>query len=277
LGALDFAGGTVAHITSGTAGLVYCWILGPRHAPFQNSNTVKSTTTIHSTKSTTSSTSISIPQSPIFRPHSPTLVALGTALLWFGWMGFNGGSALGATSRAVNAVVGSHLAACAGGLTWCILEYIHKRRKLNHIRQIESKEHHHHHQNPTTFPSSSSSSYNSHDHYQGKFSLVGLCTGVVAGLATVTPACGFVAEGYGLLFGALGSIVCFYVVEYKDEWGKRWGIDDALDVFGVSFLLSFYFPTSFFFAWFYYTLQYSYYIPFPPVCIRFIMLEVHLE
>jgi Amt family ammonium transporter len=102
-----------------------------------------------------------------FKPHNVVNVVLGTALLWIGWFGFNGGSALGANLRAVSACISTHLAACAGGVMGSLLDYIASYKKDEKGRLTENA---------------------------GKFSIVGFCNGAVAGLVAVTPAAGYVSH-----------------------------------------------------------------------------------
>ena len=123
-------------------------------------------------------------------PHSPGLVMMGAAMLWVGWYGFNGGSALAANADAGMAIAATHLSACMAGLVWGALEWIRF----------------------------------------GRPSMIGAVTGVVAGLATVTPASGFISPTSALMLGAVGSVVCFFCVGLVKE---RLHIDDSLDVFAV--------------------------------------------
>jgi ammonium transporter, Amt family len=161
MGVLDFAGGIVVHTSAGIAALVTTVIIGKRkhlaHVP---------------------------------SPHNLPFVVLGTGLLWFGWFGFNAGSALAVNGVAVNAFVVTNTAAAAAGLSWALLEWIRNGK-------------------PTVF---------------------GIVTGVIAGLATVTPACGYVTVGSALIIGILASIVCFISVAVIKP---RYGYDDSLDAFGV--------------------------------------------
>jgi len=160
-GALDFAGGVVVHISSGISALVFALVLGAR---------------------------LGYPrEKPV--PHNLTMTLLGAALLWFGWFGFNGGSALGANGTAVVALVNSQLAAAAGALTWMIVDL--KRWK--------------------------------------KGSSLGFASGFVAGLATVTPAAGYIAPTSALVLGVAAGLLCYSAVVMKD----RFGYDDSLDVFGI--------------------------------------------
>ena len=115
---------------------------------------------------------------------------IGTGLLWVGWFGFNGGSALGANSRAVFAIVATHLAASAGALTWMALEWWTR----------------------------------------GKPSVLGMISGAVAGLGTITPASGFVLPWHGVVIGVIAGAVCFWSCT---KLKLRLGYDDSLDVFGV--------------------------------------------
>ncbi len=123
-------------------------------------------------------------------PHNPGMTMMGAGMLWVGWYGFNAGSALAANGDAGAALVATHMSAASAGLVWAMIE----RRRF------------------------------------GRSSMVGLVTGVVAGLATVTPASGFVGPLGGVVLGALGSVVCFYAVELVKH---RLKIDDSLDVFAV--------------------------------------------
>jgi Amt family ammonium transporter len=123
-------------------------------------------------------------------PHSPVLVMIGAALLWVGWYGFNAGSALGAGQSAGNAMLVTHLSASAAALTWMAIEWI----KF------------------------------------GRPGLVGAVTGLIAGLATITPAAGSVGPLGAVIIGVLASVVCFYAVTLIRNKLK---IDDSLDVFAV--------------------------------------------
>ncbi len=123
-------------------------------------------------------------------PHNPGMTMMGAGMLWVGWYGFNAGSALAANGDAGAALVATHMSAATAGLVWAVIERIRF----------------------------------------GRSSMVGLVTGVVAGLATVTPASGFVGPLGGVLLGAAGSVVCFYAVELVKH---RLRVDDSLDVFAV--------------------------------------------
>ena len=162
LGVLDFAGGLVIHLSAGSAGLVAAIMLGSRRG-YGSEN---------------------------LAPHDLSLAVIGTGLLWVGWFGFNGGSALQANSRAVMAILSTHLAACAGALTWSAIEWI-KRRKP---------------------------------------SVLGMISGAVAGLGTITPASGFVTPGEGLLIGLIAGGVCYWACTSLKH---RYKYDDTLDVFGI--------------------------------------------
>lgn len=147
LGALDFAGGTVVHISSGVSALVAAWVLGPRKT---------------------------YPNQPA-APHNVPYILLGAGLLWFGWFGFNGGSALASGSLATVAFVATTTSASAAGLVWVILEWI----------------------------------------LRGKPTAVGIATGAVAGLVGITPAAGFVTPVAALLIGAITATACFFAVSLK--------------------------------------------------------------
>ena len=136
-GLLDFAGGTVVHLNAGIAGLVAAYVVGKRYG--------------YGTEN--------------FAPYNLSLAVIGTGLLWVGWFGFNGGSALGANSRAVYAIVATHLAASAGALTWMVLEW----------------------------------------GTRGKPSVLGMISGAIAGLGTITPASGFVLPWHGLVIGVIAG------------------------------------------------------------------------
>ncbi len=162
MGLLDFAGGTVVHITAGVAALVAAIYLGPRDG----------------------FTKVPMP------PHNMTMTVTGAGLLWVGWFGFNGGSALAANGDAAMAMLVTHISASMGALTWMTLEW-------------------------WKF---------------GKPSALGIVTGMVAGLGTITPASGFVGPGGALIIGLLAGITCFYATLYIKKVLK---IDDSLDVFPV--------------------------------------------
>ena len=162
MGVMDFAGGLVVHATAGTSALVIAAMLGPRDGWPRE----------------------------LRPPHNPGLTIIGAGLLWVGWYGFNGGSALTADAAAGNAILATHMSASVAGLVWMTIEWIRF----------------------------------------GRPSVVGTVTGVVAGLATVTPASGFVSPLGGCILGIAGAIVCFFAVDYVKHKMK---IDDTLDVFAV--------------------------------------------
>ncbi|EKD27807.1 MAG: hypothetical protein ACD_79C00566G0003 [uncultured bacterium] len=165
LGALDFAGGTVVHINAGIAGLVLALALGKRK------NLDKS--------------------APL--PHNMPFVVLGTGLLWFGWFGFNAGSALSANGLAVNAFVVTNTAAAAAGLTWALIEWL----KI------------------------------------GKPTVFGTASGIVAGLVAITPAAGFVSVVPAIVIGIVVSFVCFFMVSIiKPKLGYDDSLD-AFGVHGI--------------------------------------------
>jgi Amt family ammonium transporter len=124
-----------------------------------------------------------------YRPHNVTHVVIGTVFLWVGWFGFNAGSALSANLRAVMAAVVTNLAASVGGVTWCLLDYRLER----------------------------------------KWSTVGFCSGVIAGLVAITPGSGFVTPWAAFIFGVVGATACNYATKLK--YVMR--VDDALDIFAV--------------------------------------------
>jgi Amt family ammonium transporter len=162
LGALDFAGGTVVHVSSGVSALVAALVIGKRKG---------------------------YPEKTI-RPHDLTLTVIGTALLWFGWFGFNAGSALTAGGLASLAFVNTNTAAAAAGLTWVFFDWSR----------------------------------------HGKPTVLGICSGAVAGLVAVTPAAGFVDPMSAIIIGFGAGVFCYYAVSALKP---RIGYDDALDVFGI--------------------------------------------
>ena len=164
-GVKDFAGGIVVHTTAGFSALAAVHMLGKRSAIIPEN------------------------KAPDDEPHSIPLVALGTGLLWFGWFGFNGGSALASTGSAAFAAVNSEIAASTALTIWTLIDW----------------------------------------YRNGKPSLVGLCVGAVAGLATITPCAGFVRPWAAFIIGILAAFCCYLCCEIKNYF--KW--DDALDVWGV--------------------------------------------
>jgi Amt family ammonium transporter len=149
LGGLDFAGGTPVHISSGTAGLAISIYLGKRRG--------------YGTDRLA------------YKPNNTTYVILGTVFLWFGWFGFNGGSALSANLRAAQACIVTNLAASVGGLTWMLWDYRLER----------------------------------------KWSAVGFCSGAISGLVAITPASGFVGSPAAVVFGVVAGTVCNFATQLK--------------------------------------------------------------
>ena len=167
-GVLDFAGGTVVHISSGFSALILAMLLGPRRDYRPGRSAIL--------------------------PHNLTLTLLGAGLLWFGWFGFNAGSAVAAEHPVAGHIAGlafatTQTAAAAGALTWLLIEWWHQRR-------------------PTS---------------------LGLVSGILAGLVAITPAAGHVIPAAALAFGALGAAACYGAVQMK----QRFTYDDSLDAFGV--------------------------------------------
>jgi Amt family ammonium transporter len=162
LGLIDFAGGTVVHINAGVAGLVAALMVGARTG-YGREN---------------------------MSPYDLSMAFVGLGLLWVGWFGFNGGSALAVGSRAVYAMVATHLSACAGALVWGGIEWMQR----------------------------------------GKPSLLGLISGAVAGLGTITPASGYILPWHGAVIGALAGLICFLA---STALKSKLRYDDSLDVFGV--------------------------------------------
>ncbi len=162
LGFMDFAGGAVVHITCGTAAIVAAVTMGSRRG-FPDRMTP---------------------------PHNMTLTVMGAGMLWVGWFGFNGGSALAANGDAAMAIAVTHISAAAGAFVWMVAEWIRF----------------------------------------GKPSMLGAVTGMVAGLATITPASGYVGPAGALIIGIAAGVVCFAATNFLKRTLK---IDDSLDVFPV--------------------------------------------
>ena len=162
LGAIDFAGGIVVHITAGIAALVMALKIGWRRY-YENAPTP---------------------------PHNIPFVVLGTGLLWFGWFGFNAGSGLAADGIAGNAFLVTHIAAAVAGLTWALLDWFLNKK-------------------PT---------------------IIGICTGIIAGLAAITPTAGFVDVKAAMIIAIVSAVVCFLMVGLVKV---KLGYDDSLDAFGV--------------------------------------------
>jgi len=162
IGALDFAGGIVVHVSSGVSALVTAALIGKRLGY----------------------------EKQAFTPHNLPITVLGGGLLWFGWFGFNAGSALEAGGIAANAFVTTNVSAAAAGLTWALIEW----------------------------------------QQQGAPTVLGIVTGAVAGLVSITPACGFVGPLSAVAIGILGGIFSYLAVTALKP---KVGYDDSLDVFGV--------------------------------------------
>lgn len=162
MGTLDFAGGIVVHTTAGVSALVAALLVGKRQG---------------------------FPRT-LMLPHAPSLTMAGAALLWVGWFGFNGGSALAANDDAASAIINTHIGACVAALVWLLIERF----------------------------------------TVGKPTSVGFATGAVAGLATVTPAAGFISPGAAIVLGAIAAAVCYPMIQIVKQ---RLKIDDSLDVFAV--------------------------------------------
>ncbi len=160
-GVLDFAGGLVVHLSSGISALAAVLVIGKRH------NYGKER----------------------YMPHNLTMTMLGTALLWFGWFGFNAGSALSAGALATSTFVVTNIAGAAGTLGWVVFEWLKN----------------------------------------GKPTMLGAASGAVAGLATITPASGFVSPVAAIIIGFAAGALCYHAVNLK----FKFGYDDALDVVGV--------------------------------------------
>ena len=160
-GVLDFAGGIVVHITSGISALAAALIIGKRKGYMHEA----------------------------FTPHNLPMTVLGAGLLWFGWFGFNAGSALSSGTLSAMTFVVTHISAVSATLTWVIIEWLHR----------------------------------------GKPTMFGAATGSIAGLATITPASGFVGPMSALCIGLAAGAVCYAALNMKN----RFGYDDSLDAFGV--------------------------------------------
>ena len=160
--AIDFAGGTVVHMSSGWSALILCLILGKR---------------------------VGFGKEPM-PPHSMVLCMVGTGMLWVGWYGFNAGSAVAADGVAANAFMTTTMATATASFIWALAEYV----------------------------------------VRGKPSILGFCSGAVAGLVVVTPACGFITASGAMVIGILAGLVPFFACYKLKAW---LGYDDALDTFGV--------------------------------------------
>ncbi len=161
MGVLDFAGGVVVHLTSGISALAAALVVGKRKGYMHD----------------------------IIMPHNLPMTVLGAGLLWFGWFGFNAGSALSAGALSTMAFVATHTAAVSATLSWSVIEWVHRGR-------------------PTMF---------------------GAATGAIAGLATITPASGFVSPMSAFVIGIAAGGVCYIALNLKGKFGY----DDSLDAFGV--------------------------------------------
>lgn len=162
LGALDFAGGTVVHISSGASALAAAFVLGKRRG-YMNE---------------------------IMAPHNLPMTVMGAGLLWFGWFGFNAGSSLGANGLAASAFVATNTAAAAAALSWMIAEWAHR----------------------------------------GKPTVLGLASGLVAGLVAITPAAGFVGPVSSIILGLAAGVICYLSVSFVKPLLRY---DDSLDAFGI--------------------------------------------
>jgi len=161
-GVMDFAGGMVVHTTAGISALVIALLLGKRDG---------------------------FPRTMML-PHAPGLTMIGAMLLWVGWFGFNGGSAVAANDMASSAIINTHAAACTAALVWILVEKF----------------------------------------TVGKPTSVGFATGAIAGLATITPAAGYVSPGAAIVFGAAAGVVCYGAIQLVKQ---KLHVDDSLDVFAV--------------------------------------------
>jgi Amt family ammonium transporter len=161
LGAADFAGGTVVHLNAGAAALACALVLGRRRGW----------------------------RTEYMAPHNLPLVLAGTGLLWFGWFGFNGGSARGANGVAAGAIAATHLAAATAALTWMVVEWNHR----------------------------------------GKPTVLGIASGAIAGMASVTAGAGYVGSFSAVLIGAVAGALAYLAI----VWKGKFGYDDTLDVVGL--------------------------------------------
>jgi Amt family ammonium transporter len=160
--AIDFAGGTVVHMSSGWSALILCMILGKR---------------------------LGFGKEPM-PPHNMVLCMVGTGMLWVGWYGFNAGSAVAADGIAANAFMTTTMATAVASFVWAMAEYI----------------------------------------FKGKPSILGFCSGAVAGLVVITPACGFVTVSGAIVIGIAAGLIPYFAVVKLKSW---LGYDDAIDTFGV--------------------------------------------
>ena len=159
--ALDFAGGTAIHINAGVAALVLALVLGKRKGLGEED----------------------------MSPHNLSLLLIGTGVLWFGWFGFNAGSAGAADGIAIQALINTFVAGSAGIVGWIGIEWLK----------------------------------------DGKTTVLGTASGLVAGLVAITPAAGYVTSGSSIIFGLVAGVICYFAVKLKDALGY----DDSLDVVGI--------------------------------------------
>ncbi len=160
MGAVDFAGGMVVHVSSGFGALALALLIGKRYGYGEHS----------------------------IEPHSIPLTLIGLAMLWFGWFGFNGGSALQANKIAINAIVVTFVASCFAGLTWMAVSWV-----------------------------------------KGKPGSLGIASGVIAGLASITPAAGFVDVSGAVIIGVISGILCFIALDLR----IKKGVDESLDAWAI--------------------------------------------
>ncbi len=160
IGSLDFAGGMVVHVSSGFGALALALVVGKRYGYGEHS----------------------------IEPNNIPLTLVGGALLWFGWFGFNGGSALHADRIAVNAIAVTFIASCFAGLSWMVMSWL-----------------------------------------KGKPGSLGIASGIIAGLASITPAAGFVGTEGAIIIGIIAGIICFIALDFR----IRKGIDESLDAWAI--------------------------------------------
>jgi len=206
-GALDFAGGTPVHITAGTSALAYALFHRLQLHRYNRRQKLANGTE-------------KPPSNWIQREdqeHVPT-VAIGTILLWIGWFGFNGGSALGANMRAVSAIFSTHLAACAGGISASVLNGIYNHARLYEIKQIRIN---------NAQPPLTAGELDSYRHRFFKRMVLSFCNGAVAGMVAITPAAGFVSPYFAPLFGVLGAVSSLYAIRLSKY------LFDSLDIFAM--------------------------------------------
>jgi Amt family ammonium transporter len=200
LGALDFAGGGPIHLTAGVTAVALAWWVGPRDPERANVERAERLDAERVDTERVDTERVDTERDHVVRPDPPLKIAdnnnimLGTAILWVGWFGFNGGSQKTIDATAINACIVTLIGGCSGGLSWMLVESRFGRDALDSVA---------------------------------------FCFGAVAGLVAVTPAAGFIYPVYAIVFGVLAGAACAAASAPLKRIGQRWDIDDAFDVLNV--------------------------------------------